>query len=155
MSTTGLARLGFAGFVSVAQLRETDCHAVPEISGVYVVVATDREAKFLETSVGGHFKGREPSVPTRVLDEKWVNGAEVLYLGRSVDLRRRVGALVKFGSGRPVGHWGGRYLWQLDDSESLTVAWMDTTEPEAKESHLLRLFREEFGGQLPFANLRQ
>lgn len=155
MSRAGLSRLGFSGFKTVAQLRDTDCHSVPEGPGVYVVFSVDPEVRFRDSSSGGHFKGREPSVPTRVLEEKWVDGAEVLYLGRSIDLRRRVRTLVRFGAGRPVGHWGGRYLWQLDDSESLIVAWLDSAEPEASETHLLQLFREEFGGHLPFANLRQ
>lgn len=155
MSTAGLGRLGFSGFETVARLRETHCRKLPDAPGVYVVISSDSRAMFRAISVGGHFKGRDPSVPTKVLGEKWVDGAEVLYIGRSGDLRQRVRELLRFGAGRPVGHWGGRYLWQLEDSERLLVAWLGTGEPEAKEAHLIRLFREEFGGLLPFANLRQ
>jgi len=28
---------------------------------------------------------------------------------------------MKFGQGSPTGHWGGRYIWQLEDYKKLII----------------------------------
>ena len=55
-----------------------------------------------------------------------------------------------------MGHWGGRYLWQLADSSEFVIAWQESpteVNPRDEEKQLLRRFRETHG-RLPFANLR-
>jgi hypothetical protein len=52
-----------------------------------------------------------------------VPGAEVVYIGKADDAGRRLKQFARFGAGEPVGHWGGRYIWQLADSSELLVAW--------------------------------
>jgi excinuclease UvrABC nuclease subunit len=78
----------------------------------------------------------------------------VLYIGKADALRRRVRQYMAFGAGRPVGHWGGRLIWQLADSDALLVAWRETAEPLRVEAELLNAFADVFGS-LPFANLRR
>ena len=59
------------------------------------------------------------------------------------------------GQGKPVGHWGGRYIWQLSDSDELLVAWKVTNDaPELVENEMLAAFVDRYD-QLPFANLRR
>ena len=155
LSSDGLHGLGFVGFQTVGALRGTSCLNVPSAGGVYIVLTPDRKPRFLELGTGGRFKGQNPNVAIETLSAKWVDGAETLYIGRSVDLHRRVRTLVRFGAGSPVAHWGGRYLWQLEDSEDLLVCWLPDLDPEALERKLIQMFRTDFGGRLPFANLRQ
>jgi hypothetical protein len=154
-----LRRIGFTGFVSVESLQgsRTD---VPSDPGVYVVVAPDRYTpSFVEQSVGGRFKGKDPTVGKATLQARWADGATLLYIGKAGrgasgrrGLRTRIGELVAFGAGRPVGHWGGRYLWQLAESGSLLVAWRTDDHPTVSENELLDTF-EHNHGRYPFANI--
>lgn len=133
-----------------------DSSAVPCTGGAYVVLRTSAETPtFLDQSSGGHFKGEDPTVAVAVLEEKWVPGAQVVYIGNSGDLRRRIGAYCAFGAGRPVGHWGGRYIWQLADCGDLRVVWRRCVEgqtPDELEALLIGRFKER-NGRLPFANI--
>jgi hypothetical protein len=94
--------------------------------------------------------------PLTELEAYWVEGAYVLYIGKAEKLRRRLDQFAAFGRGRPVGHWGGRLIWQLVNSQQLRVAWrivQPTADPAAEERRLLEAFLREYG-RLPFANLR-
>ncbi len=149
-----LEALGFTGFEPVADLKAGRCKQVSPEPGVYVVLRESAEPPcFLDKSAGGWFKRRDPTVPVSTLEAGWVNGAPVLYIGKAgTSLRVRVRALVDYGLGKPVGHQGGRYLWQVEGSASFLVAWRMVDEPRAEETRLLTGF-EAAHGQLPFANI--
>jgi len=155
LTIDGLRGEAFDGFVTFEQLRK-DANAVPLTGGVYIVArqASDPPA-FLAESCGGHFKGRNPTELVDALESKWVPDAEVLYIGKGDVLRRRVKQYASFGAGRPIGHWGGRYIWQLPDSDQLIVAWkacdVDET-PGYLEGRLATRFKQIYG-RLPFANI--
>lgn len=159
-SVGGLQDYGFEGFVRFADLPDTD---VPDGPGVYVVVrsATDVPT-FLHESPAGWFKGRNPAVSGARLVTKWVDGASVIYIGKATPgmgnrrgLRKRLNEYRRFGTGVPVGHWGGRFVWQLGDHETLTVAWkvLDDQDATEVEDQLIRDFVSHHG-TLPFANVR-
>lgn len=154
-SRQSLERAGFRGFVSFDAL---DPSAVSPEPGVYIVLREDvlREhqsrPKVLEVSVGGHFKGRDPSVPVELLENRWIEGASAVYIGKATSLRTRLRQFRDFGRGRPIGHWGGRYIWQLAASGDLVVAWRACPNPGAEEGRLLRAFEAQYG-RLPFANI--
>ena len=148
-----LEAAGFAGFVAVKSL-EKGCLKVPDSPGVYVVLRFgDAEVAFLEQSVGGAFKGRNPTLPIERLTTEWVRETPAVYVGSAGNLRRRIDELVRFGRGEPIGHWGGRVLWQIADHDELVVAWQIAEDPVGREAALLTAFREQHG-RLPFANLR-
>lgn len=155
-----LAEGSFVGFVPFSALPTS---GVPAAPGVYAVLRlSDAPPTFVETSPAGRFKGKDPSVSVDVLAAKWVDGSQVLYIGKATrasagprGLRRRLDEYRRFGAGQPVGHWGGRYIWQLADSADLVVAWNATHEDAATvESRMLRDFVDRYG-VLPFANLRR
>jgi hypothetical protein len=152
---------GFEGFVSADVLRDSRCVQVPQSRGVYLVVrASDTLPEFLRKSAAGWFKGRDPTVSVATLMAHWVPSATVLYIGQaggkqsSATLRQRVWSYIRFGTGKPAGHRGGRYIWQLSDAWGLRFAWRPTPtqDPCDVEHQLLSEFKAEHGSR-PFANL--
>lgn len=145
---------GFEGFVTVTDLWDGGLKMIPELSGVYMVLrVSDQQPEFLEVGSGGHFKGKEPNVPVDVLKANWVKETPVLYIGKATSLRKRISQYLRFGQGKPVGHWGGRYIWQLADATQLLFCWMPVDgNADAVETDMICRFRERYGCR-PFANL--
>jgi hypothetical protein len=142
---------GFEGWVL---FRDLPASKVPAVGGVYIVYRNEvGPPNFLERSPAGHFKQTDPTVPTSVLERKWITAANVMNIGMaSKDLRGRLNTYRRFGEGAAVGHKGGRYLWQLADANHLLVAWKTESDAATEEASLLRRFIGEYGA-LPFANL--
>lgn len=149
----GLEAEGFAGFAVWNDLSWDD---VPQSPGVYVVMKdSPDQPEFLNQNPAGRFKGRDPTVSRTTLEAAWVVGCPVVYIGKAAGLRDRLRQYRDHGRGKPVGHWGGRYIWQTVASGELRVAWKTTGEhPRVVERQMLDAFVEDHG-QLPFANLRR
>jgi hypothetical protein len=161
-SIAELREMGFRGFFSVSRLRDSRCVEIPAERGVYIVIRdTLLPPKFMEQSVGGRFRQMDPTVPVDVLSEHWVGGTFVLFIGRARGpgvralLQQRVKRYIRFGQGRVVAHYGGRFIWQLKDHRVLLLAWMPTPDedPSVVEERLLSAFVERYG-KPPFANLK-
>ena len=108
---------------------------------------------YAERSCGGSFKGKDPTVPRETLIANWVDGAEVVYIGKADRLKRRLMQFADFGSGKPIGHWGGRLIWQLPNIGALLVGWRETPGriPVEVETELIDSFRK-LHAKPPFAN---
>jgi hypothetical protein len=156
-SRIDLEALGFEGWCTWAALRKAHFAAVPAGPAVYVIYRAAAAApSFLGVNPGGRFKDKDPSVPLDVLTSSWVPGAHVVYIGKADVADRRLKQFARFGAGEPVGHWGGRYIWQLSDSDELLVAWHEISWVEQArqyEKRLLDRFGELHGVVRPFANL--
>ncbi len=155
---------GFEGFKVANDLRASKLSEVPSIAGVYMVVRDPaRPPAFANKSCGGHFKGKDPSVSTATLGSNWISESAVLYIGKagggtsSATLRERLKSYLRFGSGAPVGHWGGRFIWQIENANAeLSFCWRPTSGGEdaiVVEKRLIQEFVTQFGAR-PFANLQ-
>lgn len=156
-SRVELEERGYEGFVSFTDLRNGALSQVPQTPGSYAVMIEGIKPEFIEVSRGGHFKGKDPSVKISALREKWVHGASVAYIGKAENMQRRLREFCRFGAGAAIGHWGGRYLWQVAGSDDWLVCWKACEDNETAleaEAALLREFGEAHGGRMPFANLR-
>lgn len=152
-SRAELEAKGFGGWITFETLRG-QLAEVTSAGGVYVVVqAVGSEAEFRDTNPGGRFKDQDPTVDAAALQANWVEGAEVVYVGKADNLRRRLSEFARFGAGKPVGHWGGRLIWQLARSTDLLVAWRETpgAVPKDVETRMLAEFGAAYG-KAPFAN---
>lgn len=152
---------GFLGFKSIQQLWN-DYSVIPDVSGVYVVINPDmKEKRFLPKGTGGFFKGKDPNISQEELKGYWIDNCLVIYIGKaggsnsSATLRKRIKQYLDFGKGKPVGHYGGRLIWQLVNSKDLIIAWkiLKQIEPRNEEQKLLNEFVNIYG-KLPFANLK-
>jgi hypothetical protein len=157
-----VAGFNFLGGSSIEDL-QASCDAIPDTRGVYILKRTSRTpVAFLVLNPGGRFKGRDPTVSVSRLQERWLPGADVVYVGKAggtkqrASLRSRIRSFMQFGLGKPCSHWGGRCIWQLGDASALRVYWAVThiEEPKSAESRLIDAFCQSYN-QLPFANLRR
>ena len=154
-SIDGVKKEGFMDFNKISELRTGD-RKIPQIPGVYFVLNPNNEnAEFLEVGSGGHFKGRNPNVPIAELKFKHVKNTVLVYIGKADNLGKRIGQLLKFGRGMNVGHYGGRYLWQLKNHEDLVICYIPSfsEDPRELEKKYIRDFEKQYGKK-PFANIK-
>lgn len=96
-----------------------------------------------------------PTVEVDTLASNWVAGASIIYIGKADQLQRRIKQYAQFGAGRPIGHWGGRYIWQVEGCQQLPLAWRalpDGSDARGEEIMLMQEFMTSHGAR-PFANL--
>jgi len=156
-SRASLSGAGFEGWVAVSAVRRE--LVAPGTQGIYLLYReADTVPEFLERSPAGTHKGKDPTEDRAVLADRWVRGAHVVYIGKAdltgtTSLQKRLWDYIRQGRGRSAGHWGGRYAWQLADSQDILAAWRVTaTSPRREEEELRARFVTRFG-KLPFANL--
>jgi hypothetical protein len=157
----GIRQSGFHGFLPISALKASGCCEVPNAPGIYLILNPNTtRPDFLPVSIGGHFKGKDPTVEISRLESKWVEDALVLNIGKAglggATLKSRLKQYMRFGRGEAIGHRGGRYIWQLRHSCNLLVCWKVIPDgvPRAVEKALIAEFTTVYG-KLPFANLKQ
>jgi hypothetical protein len=110
---------------------------IPERSGgVYIITITEPS-----------------SAPITVLPKfmqcRWNHGQEIVYIGRSVNLQRRLSQFYRHTHGQPRPHRGGEDIILLK-SEKM-VFWVQTPSYADAEHRLLEMFKSRVG-QIPFGN---
>ena len=144
---------GFVGFKKMSDLF-SDNSMLPDVGGVYFVL-NERPVVFLTTGSGGYFNGKNPNVSIEELSDNWVDKTKVVYIGKATSLKARLRQYIRFGQGKNIGHYGGRYIWQLKYSCDLVVCWKTVIneEPGVVESSFIKLFTSVYSKR-PFANLK-
>ena len=150
---------GFQGFKKIGELCLNNT-TIPKVKGVYLVLFNNATPTFLLKGTGGFFKNKNPNVSIERLKENWVADSKVVYIGKAgsitgkATLYSRINQYLKFGHSKNIGHWGGRLVWQLSNTNDLIVCWksLPDSEPREVESRLIQKFVEQFGCR-PFANL--
>ena len=160
LESENLKRQGFEGFLTIGNLM-TDSYRIPKEQGVYVVIfPKNTQPTFLAKGSGGFFKDKNPNVDISELEANWIDNTDILYIGKAggtnnSTLQTRLMQYLKFGMGKKIGHWGGRYIWQLTNSRDLIVCWKTTIEnPRDIEERMIARFKAEHNGRRPFANLK-
>jgi hypothetical protein len=72
-------------------------------------------------------------VPIGALRDNWVDGVDVVYIGKANNLQRRLQQYERFGSGKPAAQLGGKLIWQLPDSHTMRVAWRTTLDDNPRD----------------------
>lgn len=152
-----IADLRLNGCETVARLKQS-CSSIPESPGVYFVLReiTESEVKILPCGPVPMHKGKDMTYSVDDLKRKWVEGTQIIYIGKTdSSLRTRIRAYINFGKGKDSPHRGGRAIWQLADSDKFIIGWR-LVEPgmsaRAEEAELIKQFKVQHGGKLPFAN---
>ncbi|MBF4549432.1 hypothetical protein [Pseudoclavibacter sp. VKM Ac-2888] len=138
-----LVRAGFEGFVPLIGLNGRD---LPPGRGIYVVLRADpvRPPLFSDESLLRAYAIGD-------LERRWIDGAEVLYIGKAErGLRDRLGG---FKPNR-ANHSGGRSIWQLAEADTLQVCWVETPRDYSQdvEGDHVDAFVAVYGRR-PFANV--
>ena len=153
-------KAGFIGFKKMSELF-VDSSEIPKIKGVYLILNPNyNKAEYLQIGTGGYFKGKNPNVLMEELKLNWVENSLVVYIGKAgsesskATLNSRFKQYFGFGQGKNIGHWGGRFIWQLKNCNDLIVCWKPllNDDPRTTESTLIKCFVSEFSKR-PFANL--
>src|SRR5437016_4111338 len=123
----------FEGFMSISGLKASRYSNVKNVSGVYMVLRLDTTPPvFLLRSTGGRHKGQDPTLPREQLQEQWVDRAIVVYIGQTIDLKKRLHQYFDPQEGQSTSHNGGRCIWQLEGSKNLLVCWKASPNPKGE-----------------------
>jgi hypothetical protein len=155
-----LKLLGFSGFNKISELK-INSSSVPKVKGVYIILRPEKSAvEFVEIGTGGYFKDKNPNVLVIDLQKNWIEESDIIYIGKAggdtsnATLQSRLRQYLNFGKGMKVGHWGGRYIWQIKNINDYLICWKElpNEDPRNYEIKLLETFRQKYNS-LPFANL--
>ena len=88
-----LIAAGFTGFKTVKQMNNGGLSSVTEAQGVYMILylsSSGEMPKFLPVGTGGFFKGEDPNVSIAELQNNWVEGTPVVYIGKATSIKKRL-----------------------------------------------------------------
>lgn len=146
----------FEGFKTIAELKNS-CSGIPDVEGIHLVLRAAEKAPVIKSSsLGGyvHFPNDSPCYSVDELEDNYIDGSHILYIGKSTHIRKRIRSYMKFGKGEKASHGGGRAIWQLADADDLIVCWAATTiNAREFEKEMIKMYKSNHSGKRPFANM--
>lgn len=79
---------------------------------------------------------------------------EIFYIGKGVNLKRRIKQYVYQGYGKGNNHRGGKHLFTLAGWEDFTIEFTECENARDKEKAMIQGYKDTFNGNRPFANKR-
>lgn len=151
---------GYKGFYTISDLYNS-MEDVPDERGLYIILRPENsKIEFVKNGTGGFFKSKDPNVAVDELNKNWIEDTKVIYIGKAggvgkkATIKKRLKQYLNFGKGKKVGHWGGRYIWQIKDINDYLVCWKELpeSEPKSEEVKMIDKFMQKYN-KFPFANL--
>ena len=156
---------GFGGFLQLKSfLKVAVAGNGPDVEGVYAIVRESAARPAFKEDA--HRKPRPKIYSAAEAEARWVEGAQTLYLGkgplrklskvRRQGLAQRLHELRAHGYDGAANHYGGKLLWQIDDMDSLIVAWkvLPAGAADASETALIhRFMNKDSLHRAPYANI--
>ena len=79
---------------------------------------------------------------------------EILYIGKGVNLKRRIKQFAYQGYGKGNNHRGGKKLFELPCWEDFYIEFIECESARKKEKVMIKEYKDSHNGQRPFANKR-
>ena len=79
---------------------------------------------------------------------------EIKYIGKGVNLKRRIKQFVYQGYGKGNNHRGGKSLFALMGWEDFSIEFTECENAREKEKALIQIYRDSHNGEFPSANKR-
>ncbi|MBE7083556.1 MAG: hypothetical protein E7373_03005 [Clostridiales bacterium] len=125
---------------------------IPKKPGIYRVLNLDNiKIEFLSYSSNSSFV----SYPIIMLQEKY-NKTKVnnlLYVGKGVNLHKRIKQYIEYGLNLVDNHKGGRAIFQIKDYKNLYIEVLLCDRCECVEKNMLIGYKEHYK-ELPVANMK-
>ena len=141
--------------------------------GIYIVVTPDQKPAslsfskcqiecWIKTAQDLKIGNKSPTEKNirSFLKKFWFKNEIILYVGKAVNIRRRVGQYYNTEIGRSGPHKGGYWIKTLSFLDRCLIFWAEADDPELTEEKILRHFHSKLSkGKskeetfLPFANL--
>lgn len=133
----------------------SDCAGIPDVPGVYWVLAPEGLPIRFEASAPNL---AAPLYPVDVLTPKYADCSDkqILYIGKAggkKGLRQRLRQYMKYGWNKAANHKGGRAIWQIQNFGMLLLTYEPCSDCVRREHQLLHDYRTR-NGHYPLANWR-
>lgn len=134
-------------FNRVKPNKNADWKDIYKSPGVYVIYFTnDSQPFFTKTS---KISNTNSISPFR-LKQKWKllnneHKTDILYIGKGKNLRKRIRALIRFGHGKSNKHYGGEWIWQIENISDLRllISSCPINQEGSYENWLLNTFKKD------------
>ena len=129
------------------------------VSGIYVIYLQPNTQPLFTDKVNNSNLAELASCED--LNNKWYRinlkrKSDIVYIGKGVDLKERIRALIRFGHGKSNRHSGGEWLWQIKNLEDLglLISSCPNSQERGYEKWVIDKFLEEHN-ELPLCNRKK